>query len=56
MGKRLSLLAVSVFLIAGCAGVEITRVKDNKDNGGIRFYRPSPDLTFMEYSSSFFGK
>jgi len=48
MGKRLSLLAVSVFLIAGCAGVEITRVKDNKDNGGIRFYRPWPYLLVIQ--------
>ncbi len=45
MGKRLVLLSVSLFLLAGCAGVQVTRVRDkNADNGGIRFYRPWPYL------------
>lgn len=44
MGRRLILLSASLFLLAGCAGVEVTRVKNGSDNGGIRFYRPWPYL------------
>ena len=43
--KRFCLLAIVIFLMAGCARVEITKILDEKSyKEGLRFYRPHPYL------------
>ena len=43
--KRFYLLAIVIFLMAGCAHVEITKITDEKSyKEGLRFYRPHPYL------------
>ena len=43
--KRFYLLAMVIFLMAGCAHVEITKITDEKSyKEGLRFYRPHPYL------------
>ena len=45
MKKRLHLLTVLIFLMTGCAGVEIAKItSDNPYREGLRFYRPYPYL------------
>jgi hypothetical protein len=47
--KIVSLLAVLILLVAGCAGVEVTRITDpNSNQEGVRFYRPHPYLWVTE--------
>lgn len=45
MKRRFVFLTVAVFLLAGCAQVEIAQItKENPYKGGLRFYRPHPYL------------
>lgn len=49
MKNKFYLLSVIVFLMTGCAGVEITKITPkNADKEGIRFYRPWPYLLVAE--------